>query len=185
MRQLTNEQKKIIYIALIVLGFLLLFWLFVYAPQARRVASIKERLTEAEAQIIEINRITQGRQLSEAVRDLEVQLKKAETRLPQAEATVISSLSEAAKKLKIEVKGLGSVQKRPVPDRVTGYDIEELPITMKLDGEFRAIGEYLDILRNESGVLIRLRQLNIQSAQEAQPYLEANLQISAYLSKEN
>jgi len=54
---------------------------------------------------------------------------------------------------------------------------------MSLSGEYRAIGEYIDVLLNDFPNLVRVRQLNIQGKGEGRPILEADLQISVYLAR--
>lgn len=184
MKELTKEQKKIIYIALIVVSFLFLFRIFVYAPQQRKLAFIKKQLKDAEAQIAEIDRLTAGKELSTAMQDLSAQLQKASSRLLVKDEDVINGLSGRAKKLKIEIKNLDPDDKITLPNRVPGYDAQELPISMNLSCDFKTLGEYLDILRNDLPVLIRIKQLDITGSGEGRANLNITLKISAYLLKE-
>lgn len=184
MKQLTREQKKIIYIALIVACFLFLFRVFIYAPQQRKLASIKKQLADAETQIAEINRLSAGKELSVTMQDLSGQLRKASGRLLVKDEDVINSLSGLAKKLRIEVKNLDPDDKITLPNRIPGYDAQELPISMNLSCDFKTLGEYLDILRNDLPALIRIKQLDITGSGEGQANLNITLKISAYLLKE-
>lgn len=179
----TKEQKKIIYIGLIVLFSLLSFRFFVYGPQAKRFALMKKELTRTEAQIAEIKSIAEGKDLSQAVKELKIELMQVKSKLPPREEIVIQNLLESAKKLKIEVKNITPSSKRLLEARVGGYDIEELPISMSLVCEYRVLGEYLNILRNSFPILVRLRRLDIKGKGEGQINLDITLQISAYLSR--
>ncbi len=180
----TKEQKKIIYISAIVLVCLLIFWIFVYGPQARSFAAIKRKLQQAESGIAQIMSIAGGRDLAEAVRGLKTNLVKVTGKLPATEQVVIYNLSETARKLKIEVKNIIPSGKRLLENKISGYDMEELPISMNLVSDYRLMGEYLDILRNNFPVLICVRQLDIKGKGEGRTDLDVALQISAYLSRE-
>lgn len=182
MKKLSHEQKKIIYIALIIIAFLLLFWIFVYAPQSRKFISINRQLSGAEAEIAQITRVAEGKELSEAIRDLQSRLKKIEINLPSKDGDVINNLSGLARKLKISIKNLDPQDSILLENKVPGYNIEELPVSMQLAGEFKAIGEYLDTLRNDFPVLIQVKQLNIRGKGEGQADLDINLKLSAYLN---
>lgn len=181
-KKLTKEQKKIIYISLVVLTFFFSFWIFVYGPQTRKFTSIKEELTQTEARTAEILSIAKGRDLAQAIRDLKINFIEVMGRFPGGEEMVIYNLSETAKKLKIEVKNIVPSTKQLLENKITGYDIEELPISLNLVSEFRSLGEYLNILRNNFPVLIRVRDLDIKGNGEGRALLEVALQISAYLS---
>ncbi len=144
---------------------------------------IKNQLKDADSQILEIKGILQGKDVGEALNGMGAQLNKIESQLLNKEEIVINNLSETAKNLNIEIKNLSSSSRRPIETPVSGYDIEELPITFNLAGEFIAINRYLDILRNNPVFLVRIRELKIQGAGEGQICLEAVLQISVYLFK--
>lgn len=181
---LTREQKKIIYLGAITFAFILFFWLGIYAPQARRFASIKKKLVEAEGQIAGIKGLAEGRDFALAISGLRARLTNASKALPSEDTVVIYGLSEAARKLNIQVKSITPSAKRLLEGRITGYDVEELPLSMSMVCEYRTLGEYLNILRNNFPVLIRVRQMDIQNRGEGQAGLEITLQIYAYLSRE-
>lgn len=183
LKKLTNEQKKIIYISAIMALFLFFFWTFVYNPQSKKFSTIKRELTEAEQQIAQIMSIAAGRNLADAVGELNKNLMEVTSMLPAEETTVISSLSQAARRLKIEVKNIIPSGRQVLENKVSGYVIEELPISMSLICEYRVLGEYLNILRNKFPVLVRVKQLDIKGKGEGTPNLDISLQIVTYLAK--
>ena len=67
MNKFTRQQKRIIAIASGMAACFLFFWVFVYAPQAKRVRAVKEEIARAETQIAEIKAITAGRDLVKAI----------------------------------------------------------------------------------------------------------------------
>lgn len=185
MKKFSREQKKIIYIALVVLAFLFSSWVFIYLPQSRRLIKMQKKLKATEEEINQINKITQGKTLEEAVGNLNLELRQAAMRLPSADEDIIEILSREAKKLKIGVQVMDPADESQVlPTKVPGFNIRELPISLKLVGEYRAIGEYLDNLENKVPILIKLKYLNIQAggAGPGNTNLNVDLEISAYLS---
>ena len=183
MKKLTREQIKIIYISAVVVVFLLIFWLFVYGPQSRRLASIKRELANSEAQIAQITNLIGEKELIQAVKEYKIELNSLTSKLPSREEDVIYNLSEQARDLGIEVRNIIPSQKQLVDSGVEGYNIEELPISMNLSCEFQKIGEYLNILRDKFPVLVRVWQLNITTRGAGQVILDVSLQISAYLTR--
>lgn len=184
MKKLSRKQQKIIGIAIAVIAFIFLFWFFVYVPQSRQLSSKKSKLKEVESQIAQINQIIQGRDLTIVVADLNQQLKKATDKLPFRQEVVINYLSENARNLKIEVKNINLSEKNVQESQIAGYKIEELPVTMNLSCDFRSLGEYLNILRDNQFLLTRVRQLDIEGSGEGKARLNIGLQISIYLAKE-
>jgi type II secretory pathway component PulM len=106
MKELTREQKKIIYITAIICSSLLAFVIFVYLPQSRRLSVIRQQLKEAEANIADIGYITSGRDLNEAVKDLSAKLNLATKIIPSDKNDVIFNLTEAAKKIRLQVNSI-------------------------------------------------------------------------------
>lgn len=183
LKKLTSEQKKIIYISVIMALFLFFFWAFVYNPQSKKFAAIKRELTETEQQIAQIMSIASGRNLADAVGELNKNLVQVTSMLPAEETTVISSLSQDARRLRIEVKNIIPSGRQVLENKVSGYVIEELPISMSLICEYRVLGEYLNILRNKFPVLVRVKQLYIKGKGEGTPNLDISLQLVTYLAK--
>ena len=183
MKKLSKEQEKIIYITGIAVVFLALFIVFVYSPQKRRLSDIKKKLDYTESEIAEINRITQGKPLEQAVSDMKLRLKDLTARLPFRVEDVVKNLSDAAREYKVEIKNIAFDAEQKFPAKIPGHNIKELPISMKLSCEYRNIGEYLHKLRADFPILVRVRELAIEGRGEGVPQLEVSLGISAYLSE--
>lgn len=183
-KKLTQEQKKIIYLGIIILFSLFFFWFFIYAPQGKKLALIKNSLRQADTQIAQIHSIIAGRDLAQAVIELKTSLNESTGKLPSDEEGIIDSLSKNARKLNIEIKNIVPSGKRSLADKIPGYAIAELPISLNLVCEFKALGEYLHILSHKLPVLIHLRQLDIKGKGEGRTDLDIALSVLAYLSKE-
>ncbi|MEK6728078.1 MAG: type 4a pilus biogenesis protein PilO [Candidatus Omnitrophota bacterium] len=183
MKKLSREQEKIIYITGVAIIFLILFIIFVYSPQKRKLSDIKKKLSYAESEIAEINRITQGKPLEQAVSGLNLQLKNLTAQLPFRIEDVVKSLSDAARQFKVDVKNIAFSAEQKYSGKIPGYIVKELPISMKLSSEYKNLGEYLHKLRTDFPVFIRVKQLAIEGSGEGVPELSVSLQVSAYLSE--
>ncbi len=184
MLELTKVQKKIIGVSLGAMGFLIFAWIFIYLPQSQKVALIRKEFISAEAQIAEIISITKGRDLSEVVRDLKVSLNGLKKQLPNSDEVVIDALTTAARDLNIDVQNISFSGKRPSDIQVAGFEIEEMPISMKLVCEYRNLGQYLNLLRINFPVLVRVQTLSINGQKGVPNLANISLGVTAYLSKE-
>ncbi|MFH1414392.1 MAG: hypothetical protein ABIG56_06055 [Candidatus Omnitrophota bacterium] len=185
MKRITREQKKIIFIASIIVVFLICFWVFIYRPQSEKFNSIKKELKNTKTKIEEINNIIRGRDLVEAVKDLNIEFNQMVNLLILEDEDVISHLSEFARKLKIEVKDIIPSKRELFEGQVVGYDIEVLPISLSLVCEYKNLGDYLNFLWEDFPALVRIKQLQIfEEGGGDNPFLDVRLQILAYLVKE-
>lgn len=185
MKKLSREQKKIIYVALVVLAFFILFWVIIYLPQSRRLIDIKNRLIGTEGEISQINKIAEGKPMQEAIVELNLKLSRVVAMLPSKEEDIIKVLSEEAKKLKIDIPVMDPEDAaESLAVQIPGLRIKELAISMKLVCEYKALGQYLEILRNKLPFLVKVRQLTINGVGEGNLNLNVDLKISAYLSEQ-
>lgn len=183
MKKISRRQIKIIAAGLIVLVSFICFWVFIYSPQGKKLDSIKKELTFTESQIAEINKITQGKELSMAVEKLNNQLISISDFLPFNQEEVISNLSNKAREFKIEINSIVPQKKSLLEDKVKGYIIEQLPISMNMLCELRDLGRYLGALRDDFPYSVRVKNLEIKGQGEGKPVLDISLEIIAYLSK--
>ncbi|MFH1622003.1 MAG: type 4a pilus biogenesis protein PilO [Candidatus Omnitrophota bacterium] len=183
MKKLTQKQVKIIIASTIVVLSLFCFIIFIYAPQNKQLRSIKKELSFIESQIEEINKIMQGKELTVAAEELNSQLMEISSSLPANQKEVVSNLSSEAKALQIEIKSINPQEKRLLEDKVTDYHVEELPIAISMRCEYRALGEFLEILRDSFPFLVRVKKITIKREEEGRPNLDVSLNILAYLSK--
>lgn len=183
--KITKEQKKILYVSVVVLLFFVLFWSFIYRPQSGKFLALKQELKEAENKIALILDLTNGEELTVAVKKLRTNLDKAFSQFPKGEEDVIRNLSDEANRLKIKVKNITASGTKMLDVSVQGRNLEELSISMNLSCEYRQIGEYLNILLNKFPILVKVNKLDIKGAGEGKPDLDVDLKLVAYLSKDN
>ncbi|MEW6101243.1 MAG: GspMb/PilO family protein [Candidatus Omnitrophota bacterium] len=184
LNKLTKEQKKIIYLSIFTFGLLILAWAVVYRPLGRQYALARKELGLIESQIEEINRLTSGKELNQAVKEMKVELSGLKNYFPDTDEKVIYNLLEAAKKLKIQVKSISPFAKKPLEDNASGFQMEEFPVSLRLACEYRSLCEYLYSLRNNFPFLVSINEVNIQGRGEGEPQLDASLKISVYSARE-
>jgi len=182
MKNLTKAQLKIIYLVLILIVAFILFLFIIFFPQRRKLSEIKAEIARTDAQINEITSLSQGKDLAQVVRNIDKELDKAVELLPAKEELIIKYLSKNARKLEIDVKNMNLAEKKQLKDKVQGYVIEELPIVMSLSCGYKALGEYLNILKNDNVLLVKVKQLSIRS--QKRPVLEVNMQISVFMAEQ-
>lgn len=183
MRKITKEQKKIIYIALILSFFEFSLWGLIIMPQKKKLTMLQKKLSDTEAQIAEVEQITQGRNMSEVVTGLNKELSDALGKLPSRQEIVIGYLTDNARNLGIIIRNFSLSDKQVIANEVAGYMVTEMPITINLTGEYQAIAEYLNALRDDTALLIRIENIDIKSKGGENVYLDASLQVNAYFTK--
>lgn len=178
MNKLTVEQKKNIYIASGALAFFLLFWIFIYAPELRRLSALEAELKGAESGIQEITDMSAGKELVQAARDFSEELNSERAKFSlKEEEDVINAISALAKEAKISVTNMDPSQARPRQNKIGGYDVRELPVQLNISGDFASIGGFLEGLKSKYPGLIRINQIVIKGRGPGQTELEAILQV--------
>jgi len=185
LKKLTQEQIKIIYISAVALLILFLFWVLLYAPQARKFSTIKKEISDAESQIKDIEALIQGRELTEVAQELNIEFNKLSGMIlsEEKDEEVIDNLSQDAKKFNIEVRDIKPASRVLLKYQVAGLNLVELPISMSLVCESRDLGNYLRVLRHDFPVLLKFRRIEIKSDCEGCHRIGVDLDIAAYLSK--
>jgi len=179
--ELTREQKKIIYIAALVAAFLMFFWIFIYIPQSRKLKEIQHKLSITEGEISDINRITGGMPEAEAVQGLNNKLNQMIAGFGDSDDDIIDALSKAARELKITINNISLSSRQLINSQIPGYEVREMPVSLKLTAEYRPLGEFLYRIRDNFPVLLTVRNLSISGEGEGDPRLDVDLEISAYL----
>lgn len=182
MKNLSKEQLKIIYAVLIVLFFVLLFWIFIYKPQHKKFSNIKKKLILVEDEITEITNITKGVPLTEAVKEMNLKLKKDMLKLPAGEEQLVKVISLKAQELKLEIANISFSGEVDLADKIPGQQIIQEQVSLKITGEYKSIGEFLSWIRKEEPVLMIINSLSINGQGEGQIRLSADIGITAYFS---
>ncbi len=184
LKMLTGEQKKIILAAGIVIFAFFIVWGFIYVPQRNEFLRIKRTITATEYEISEIMKIAEGKDLASAIGELRGSLATVKAGLPVSEQVVVSYLSKLAERYHLEMKSVVYASRSTLENRIANTEIEELPVTMQVSGEYRSLGEFLAALENSSELLVSLRQLDVKGNGQGRVDLDISLQLVTYLLKE-
>lgn len=181
--RIVREQNKYIYIGLIIFFLLFCFWFFIYLAEARRFNRIRSESALIENRIEEILSIAKGKNLALAIQGLRVDLTNLRNKLAAGDEAVIYNLSEAAKKSRLTVRSINRGSKQLLENKIPGYIVEELLVSLNLSGEYKEIGEYLRNLKEDFPLLVQVKQIEMKGKGEGQDDLEATLQVGAYLCR--
>lgn len=181
--KLTKEQRKIIYLTIIITFAISLFWFFIYLPRSREIRAIKNDLRLAEKSINEIIGITEGKELVDIAHNLGVELNSLKRKLPSQDEAVIKNLSEEAQKYRVEIKRIDVSKQDEVAYQQGSVSIREIAVSIVLSGEYRDVGKYLEALKESFPILTKINKVDIEGSGEGKPKLNVLLDISAYLSK--
>ena len=181
---ITKEERNNLYLAAMLLIVFCVFLLLVFIPQQRRFASKIKELRKTEKQTAEVMSFSQGKDFTQAVKALNINLVEITNKFADTEEMVIYKLSDSAKKLKLNVMNITPGDTVLVAHKASGFDIKEMPLTMNLVGEFRALGEYINKLENSSPVLVEIKRVEVKNKGEFQIPLDINLQLSAFIAIE-
>jgi Tfp pilus assembly protein PilO len=176
----TQEQRKIIYIALVVLFALICFLVLVYLPSSGKLSAIRKELSRSEDEISRIMSMVAGKELPEAVKDLKLRFNKARGLLADSPENVVYRLTEFAKKQRIRVVNVSPGKEEILEGAIAGYKVSALPIRLTLVGDYRDIGEYLGQLSMDFPYLLAVKSLDISGKGEGRVDLDVTIDLTAY-----
>jgi Tfp pilus assembly protein PilO len=183
-RNLTKEQRKIIYIALIVFAFFFLLWVTIYVPQSEKLVIIKANIADTERQIEQIMSVARGRDLANVAKELKISSDKIISKFPVGEDIVVAKLTDAAENTaKLMVNDITPATRQSLLGKIPGFELDELLLNMSITGEYKGIVEFLRMLLGDFPVFLRIKELSISGKGEGKSQLDCDIQLSAYLIK--
>jgi len=183
LKTLNASQRKILFAAVLSIALLIIFCVAVYIPQVNKLREVKRQLIDANTGISEITMMEGGKDLAVLVADLNKQLDKTDDRLPASAEAIISYVSSQARELHIDITQITPGDKKPLATPVANYNVEELPITLVLNCDYKSLGEYLHVLRDTSPFLFRIQQLDMQGSGTGNAILQVHMQLLTYVAK--
>ncbi len=169
LRGWTNRQPKLSLVAgglvLILLGWAL------YVPPCMAIRRSSRRWGSLKAEM------NQNQSLLEMVRQGKIRPLPSQETLPD----LLQQLHLQAKKLQINILSVS-----PGRSDAGGPGLPViLPVELKIEGEYRAIGQFLGVLRSESSLgMVTVRRLQIGRDERLLPLLRAQLSIELALKQE-
>lgn len=183
--RLQKQKQVIILMSAIVLGAILVFWLFIYSPKNKEMKSLKKELSEIKNSISNFQKISgSGESLDVVIEKYDRMLKQLKLRLPSQEEASIRELAKEAAKLGIEVVSISprTAVETKLPVKVKGCRCRELKICMHLRTTYFKLGNYVEVARAKFPSVVRLNNLNIKSLEKgAGARLDVLIDITLYM----
>lgn len=184
--KIEKGKQKILLMGGIILGAILIFWVFIYSPKNKQMKELKDKLVKVQKDINTIHGISRDKEsLDIVITKYNEKLKELELKLPQQEESTLRGLVTEATKKSIEVPSI-----RPkiatdckLPINIEEYKCKELDISIELVTSYKNLGEYLRILKNKFPSLVRLNELKIEKKGEEKGIskLSVLLEITLYM----
>ena len=141
--------------------------IFFCVPLAGRVAAKRQELskllTELSGAKIAVESLHNLKEDCRLIKDAEV-------------PSVINAISKKGRELDVEIKSLDQTEPRIVPGKCRA-----LPITIKAEARYDAIGKFIAALEGLGGCVITIDSFKIQKSEKSKLTVEAAMTISIYL----
>ena len=185
---LTDNQKKIIIVSLSVLFIFLLFWVFLFMPASKQIATLKNELILTDQQIQGIEILLSGLpSRDEAIRRLKQRQQYLSNKFPQKEVESLRLIPELARKMNIDVISLLPGSKTELlNDAGKGIVIENkvanyLPITLEVSCYFKDLVRYALELKATLPAFTSVNSLEIKRESQLTGKIRANIELNLYL----
>ena len=187
MKKIANIEKKTVIlwggIGLAILGF----FVFIYLPSQRQVASFKKELVFFDSQISNIDAmIDKKKSLQENIFLFQERLKELD-RFPDKEEQTLKIISDIAKESKIDVRNLSPSQKQEFTYAddlrlsIEGKDVIVMPVLLNLHCSYNDLVAFLGKLSKGLPAFISVESLQIGKPDKSSQKLTAILKLNIYL----
>ena len=183
---LALNQKNIAIMAATVLVTFLIFFFVIYSPKSRSVRNLKNQYDSLDKDIREIEGLSSGKTLDEALAMFDKESKELDAKFPSNEETTIKLLTSYASKAGIDITSLSpeSIKTSNIQGNIPGYSLMELSITMDLKGDYKSIGEYLNMLEKEFPTYVKINSISMakeKSGDKTSPELRSHIALTMYM----
>lgn len=183
----TQAQKKIIFIALVMVLSFSLFLLLVYLPTKSRAERLRSELSDLEAQIKAAESYTLGaRSPEEGVKLLKERYRYLDSKLPLNYAQALAMIPELARRLNIEVLSSNNtapaqfIDKAGLRMEIEGRSCSLISVSMDLKCSYKDLVRYLDALKKVVPVFITVERLSVQRENQLSARLNVKLSLNIY-----
>lgn len=184
--KIEKRQQKILLLAGIILGAILIFWIFIYSPKNKQMKEIGAELARVQKDIERIQKIAGGEEsLDVVITKYNRKIKEFKEKLPAQEESTLRRLANKADSMGIEVLSISPqvAADSKLPVNIEGCQCRELVISMQLVASYEKLGEYLGMLKDKFPSVIRLNKVNIEKKGEVKGIseLSASIEIALYM----
>lgn len=184
LQKLSSSQRKIIIVAVFAVCVFCTAWFLVYRPMKKKIGELKEELEGVEAKIKQIEgMIDPGKKIGEGIRSLEEKHAKLAAKFPSKEEEAVTALFTLASKANIEIASIASQARYPCAQKaaIEGKSCYEIPITLKANGTYRGLVNYIDVLQESLPAFVTFEGLTIGKSIVGTSQLAIDLVITIYL----
>lgn len=185
---ITQNQKYIIIMSAIGLFIFLLFWVFLYFPSSKEIASLKSELISTEQQIQGIEMLLAGAQgRNEAIHLLKERQQYLNNKFPQKEEESLRLITEVARKMNIEVISLQPGTRSEFLDEsgkqivIDGKTANYLPINMEVVCFYKDMVGYLTELKSILPAFVSVISLNAKKNNQFSGKIRVTVGFNLYL----
>lgn len=187
--KINKNQQKIIVASSAAAIAIFIFYIFVYVPAKDSMKKISDELESLELQVSSIlDTIGRGKQIIERLEKLNKELEYYKAKFPLAEEEVLKNLTDEAGRLGIDIVSIKPSRKerwiddtKNAPEKLEGYIVNRLPITIQCKGRYQAVGNYLKILNSDFPALVTLETFNLTADRSKLPVINCEMSLSIYL----
>jgi len=185
---ITRNQKNIIIMSAAALFVFLLFWIFLYFPSSREIASLKNELISMQQQIQGIEIFLSGSQSrDEAIRALKARQLYLSNKFPQGEEESLRFIPEIARKMNIDVISIRPGLRTEFLDEagkqviIDGKTASYLPITMEVTCFYKDMVAYLTKLKSLLPAFISVVNLDVRKEERLNGKINSTIGFNLYL----
>ncbi|MDD5282161.1 MAG: hypothetical protein PHC37_06215 [Candidatus Omnitrophica bacterium] len=185
---ITRNQKNIIIMSAAALFVFLLFWIFLYFPSSKEIASLKNELISMQQQIQGIEIFLSGSQSrDEAIRALKARQLYLSNKFPQGEEESLRFIPEIARKMNIDVISIRPGLRTEFLDEagkqviIDGKTASYLPITMEVTCFYKDMVAYLTKLKSLLPAFISVVNLDVRKEERLNGKINSTIGFNLYL----
>lgn len=185
---ITRNQKNIIIMSAAALFVFLLFWIFLYFPSSKEIASLKNELISMQQQIQGIEIFLSGSQSrDEAIRALKARQLYLSNKFPLGEEESLRLIPEIARKMNIDVISIRPGLRTEFLDEagkqviIDGKTASYLPITMEVTCFYKDMVAYLTKLKSLLPAFISVVNLDVRKEERLNGKINSTIGFNLYL----
>lgn len=184
------SQKKILALAAMTAGFLLLFILLVYLPGRSSTARLKRELVQTRARVSELQSVVNmGRDIRQGISLVKDQYTWITRKFPAKEEESIQLLNEFAQGMNVEVLSIKPQPKVPYLDErnapvfLDGRSLQAVEVSLSLRCMYKDLMSYVQKLNDSLPGYIVADRLKIARDRENSLKLLVDMEFMLYLLK--
>ncbi|MFC1806989.1 type 4a pilus biogenesis protein PilO [Candidatus Omnitrophota bacterium] len=187
------KDKKSILRAVIPAILSVLFFIFFFIPKHSEISNLKKDIRDMESQIKETqDSLGDIGQIKDLLVDMQQELQLFKNRLPDRRevASVLSELSNLAKKHSVDVLSVQSEEPKQVldsnrePISLEGAPIKYMQVKLKLKSSYIALAEYIKDIQGSLNILATIDELDLNKNEKIAPKLGVDLMMHVYIIDE-